>query len=216
MQTQPYPRPLTRSSSISSLKTRLRVRSPAPKLSPKVLAGHIADYSIKFYEKSSHLNDANNVAPFKTAVRRIHHVTINAVREHAFKMFIETFVTKGEQCTCEWFEEAVWWGKWSGWTLGTMPPGTPSTQNAAEDKNGSIKNEITLRKLLQLSGFHKAMLKFLRDEPHYDDQHPLPTCGVKWELFKLIFPNGVAVNRLLLIAGNVVSLIAPVIFRASE
>ena len=132
--------------------------------------------SMKLNEKASHFNDANNVEPFKKGVRRIHRITLKAVREHAFAMLIETF-EEGEGYICEWFQE-VWWGKWSGWTLGTLPPGKPSTQNGAEGKNDTIKDEVTLRKLLELSAFNQAMLSFLRDETHFDDEHPLPTCGV--------------------------------------
>ncbi|KAK3257480.1 hypothetical protein CYMTET_33434 [Cymbomonas tetramitiformis] len=132
-------------------------------------------------EKASHFTDAKNMDPFKTCVRRIHRITIAHVRAHAFAMLIDTFVPEGVEYTfASGFRRCVWWGKWSGWTLGTLPPGKPSTQNGAEGKNDTIKDEVTLRKMLDLSGFHQAMLKFLfRDETHFDDEHPLPTYGVR-------------------------------------
>ena len=153
--------------------------------------------SMKLNEKTGQFEDQNNVHAFKTGVRAIHRTTLEAVRKHAFSMFIEDFKERGETYICEWFED-VWWGIWSGWTLGTMPPGLPSTQNGPEGSHRWIKEEITNRKLLAMSLLHAYLLQYMKEETHYDDEHPLPTAGV--------VEHGIWREALLMLEKNVLQL----------
>ncbi|KAK3233981.1 hypothetical protein CYMTET_55760 [Cymbomonas tetramitiformis] len=131
---------------------------------------------MKLNEKASHFTDANNVHGFTKGVLAIHEITIKAVRDEAFSLYMTAYEGT-EEYICHWFRE-TWWGKWSGWVLGTMPNGTPATQNGPEGANRWVKEEVTLRKQLQLDDFHSSALKYMHEETIYDAEHPPPAAGV--------------------------------------
>ncbi|KAK3242847.1 hypothetical protein CYMTET_47465 [Cymbomonas tetramitiformis] len=131
---------------------------------------------MKLNEKTALFNDAHNVNGFKQGVTEIHNITIVGARDSAFKLFIELY-KRDEEYICNWFVE-TWWGKWGGWVLGFMPEGIQSTQNSPECVNRHVKDEMTLRKQLQLEVFHPSALKYMHEETIYDGQHPIPTTPV--------------------------------------
>ncbi|KAK3263196.1 hypothetical protein CYMTET_27982 [Cymbomonas tetramitiformis] len=132
-----------------------------------------AHCKMKLNEKSSMFNDANNVESFKTGVTGVHRITLTSVRTEAFKLLMLSFVEE-EEYICSWFVD-FWWGQWSGWVLGTMPPGKPSTQNSPESNNRWAKAALCNGKQLQLARFHKSAMKYVRNETIFEREHALPT-----------------------------------------